>query len=156
MESRRGEIEKENLDGVILAAAGLNRLDLGDEINYYFSPEDMVPAVGQGALGIETRAGDTEVKEMISKLSDHDTTLCVNAEREFMRILNGGCHVPIGSIATIDNRTMKITAMVASCDGKTVIKATKEGSPEDYLSLARSVSEEIIAMGGKEILDELK
>lgn len=154
--TRMSKIETENLDGVILAAAGLDRLDLGNEINYYFNEDDMVPAVGQGALGIEIREGDKEVLEVIGKLAEENTTLCVEAEREFMRMLNGGCHVPIGAIATIDKDELKITAMVATCDGSKVIKASEAGPKENYLELARTVSMAIIDQGGKEILENIE
>lgn len=154
--TRIKKIEEENLDGVILAAAGLNRLGLNEEINYYFETEDMTPAVGQGALGIEIKEGNLEVKEMIEQIADMETTYCVEAEREFMRMLNGGCHVPIGSIATIEDGKMTMTAMVASCDGKRVIKSTEIGDAKDYINIAKKVSHEIISKGGKEILEELK
>ncbi len=156
VETRINKIKEMDLDGVILAAAGLIRLGLEDRISESFSPYDIVPAVGQGALGIETREDDSLIKEMVSKINDDSTSLAVKGERRFMTILNGGCHVPVGGFAYIEDEKLKMVGMVSSIDGQRIIKAYGEDEVQNYGKLGSKIAEEVLSRGGREILQELE
>lgn len=156
VQTRIRKIEELDLDGIILAAAGLIRSGLDDNISESFSINDIVPAVGQGALGIETRKGDNLIKEIVSKINDNPTSLAVKAERIFMKILNGGCHVPLGSFAYIEGDMMKMVGMVASVDGQRVIKVFGEDRAKNYEKLGQRIAEEVLSKGAREILNPLE
>lgn len=156
VETRINKIKEMDLDGVILAAAGLIRLGLEDRISESFSPYDIVPAVGQGALGIETREDDSLIKEMVSKINDDSTSLAVKGERRFMTILNGGCHVPVGGFAYIEDDKLKMVGMVSSIDGQRIIKAHGEDEVQNYGELGSKIAEEVLSRGGREILQALE
>ncbi len=156
VQTRIKKIEELDLDGIILAAAGLHRLDLEEQISYYFNVMDIVPAVGQGALGIETREDDSFVKEMVSKINDEITSLTIKAERMFMKILNGGCHVPIGAFAFIEGEELKMIGTVASIDGQNQIKVSGEEKISNYEELGKMIAEEILNRGGRDILNAIE
>ncbi|WP_432665690.1 hydroxymethylbilane synthase [Wukongibacter baidiensis] len=156
VQTRIRKIEELDLDGVILAAAGLSRLGLEDQISYYFNIMDVIPAVGQGALGIETREDDDFVKEMTSKINDETTSLAIKAERMFMKILNGGCHVPIGAFAFIEEEKLKMVGTVASIDGEKQIKVSGEEKISGYEELGKMIAEEVLDRGGRDILNAIE
>ncbi|MCT4562997.1 MAG: hydroxymethylbilane synthase [Maledivibacter sp.] len=156
VQTRINKIDEMNLDGVILAAAGLNRLGLEDSISGAFDTHEIVPAVGQGALGIETRKNDFFIKDVVSKINHKHTAITINAERTFMRILNGGCHVPIGAYAFIEGEKLKMIGLVAEIDGSKVIKVSGEDEIENYMALGEKIAKEVLAKGGKEILNSLE
>lgn len=141
VQTRIDKIEREKLDGIILAAAGLKRLDMECIITNYFSPEDFIPAVGQGALGIEVLKG-SEHSELFKELDSLDVRHCVEAERSFMRRLNGGCHIMIGCYAKLEGDLMNITGIFEI--GDRVIKKDISGNREDYLKLGNELAERIL------------
>ena len=118
VQTRLGKIETEGLDGVVLAQAGLKRLSLDDRITQVFTADEMIPAVGQGALAIECRSDDTEMLEILSKIDDEPTRLAVEGERSFLNQLNGGCQVPMGVYGTVEKGQLNLKALIASLDGK--------------------------------------
>lgn len=140
-------------DAIILAAAGLKRMQFSDQIKQYIEPDFMIPAVGQGAIGIECRSDDDVVKDLISALHDCETAYCVRAERAVTHRLASGCHVPLGAYATLDNE-LELTAMVASPDGQTLIKATHKGDKQDAESIGTIVAEKLIEQGAEELLHD--
>lgn len=156
VQTRIRKIDELDLDGVILAAAGLNRLGFDNKISEFFNAKDMVPAVGQGALGIETRKDDEFIKEIVSKINDNLTSIAIKAERVFMKILNGGCHVPIGAFAYVEEEKLKMVGVVASIDGESVIKIFDEDEILGYEQLGKRVAEKVLAKGGKDILNAVE
>lgn len=144
------------LDGVILAAAGLGRLGLEQHVSCYFPADVLVPAVGQGALAIETRADDRRVLDAVAPLEDPNTRACTNAEREFLAQMGGGCQVPMGAYADIDNGTARFTALVASPSRGEVIRHTAEGHPAQFQQLVRQTTEYLLAHGADRIIKELE
>ncbi|MCG8483397.1 MAG: hydroxymethylbilane synthase [Clostridia bacterium] len=156
VQTRINKIEEMNIDGVILAAAGLIRLGLQNQISEYFDEINFVPSVAQGALGIENRKNDLFIKEILSKINDEDSERIVKAERSFMKRLDGGCHVPMGAYAWIEEDTMKLVGVVSTVDGKSVVKITKEANINDYENLGKRAAEEILDMAGQDILNTLK
>lgn len=156
VQTRINKIQELDLDGVILAAAGLLRLGLDDEISQFFDAGDIVPAVGQGALGIETRKDDVFIKEVVSKINDSLTETAIMAERTFMKILNGGCHVPVGAFAYVESEKLKMIGLVASLDGQNVIKVSNEDKTENYAELGKRIANEVLSRGGRDILNAIE
>jgi len=141
-------------EGIVLAEAGLKRL--GIEIKYRrFSLEEMIPAVGQGALGIELRKEDEEVKEILKVLHSEKTALAVRAERAFLRTLEGGCQVPLGAYAFFQNGDLVITGFISDLEGERFYKHSVKGASLEAEKLGVNLAQELLKRGGKEILEEL-
>ena len=155
LDTRLRKLDEGLYDAIILAAAGLNRLGLSERTTSCFTPDMMLPAVGQGAVGIELRREDKELLKCLSCLDDRDTTIAVTAERGFLKRLEGGCQVPIGAFAEIGNNQVTLTGLVAEVDGGKVIKKSISGSPTDAESLGINLAEEILELGGGKILAEV-
>lgn len=158
IDSRIRKIETEGFDAVVLAAAGLTRMGWEGRISALIPEDVCIPAVGQGALGIECRENDAEVRELLQLLNDKDTELAVRSERSFLGTLQGGCQVPIGAYATIVSQSeegalLELTGMVGSPDGETLLKERKQG--RDPESLGKAVAEALIASGADRILAEI-
>ncbi|WP_188453495.1 hydroxymethylbilane synthase [Virgibacillus oceani] len=155
IETRLRKLEEEDYDAIILAVAGLKRMGWSEDIvTEYLDPEICVPAVGQGALAIECRKDDKEVLELLEKLNDEYTTKTVTAERTFLHLLEGGCQIPIAGYAYLENEEIILTALVATSDGKTVLKEVVRGT--DPAAVGREASKRLIKRGAKDIVDEVK
>ncbi|MBC2580766.1 hydroxymethylbilane synthase [Clostridium sp. DJ247] len=141
VQTRIDKIEKEKLDGIILAAAGLKRLDMESIITDYFSVDGIIPAVGQGALGIEIKKGNQHA-EIIKSLDLLEARICVEAERSFMRALGGDCHATIGAYAEIEGSLMNIMGIFQI--GNKLVKKDLSGSRENYIELGRNLAKKIL------------
>ena len=144
-----------NYDGLVMAAAGVKRLGLEKHITEFFDLDTMLTAPGQGAIAIEIRDSDDELKKLLSKLNHDETNMCVSAERSFLKTLGGGCHVPFAAFASIKNEKMKINAFVGSLDGELTIKDCISGNKENYLRLGEEIAQRILVSGGEEIINDL-
>ncbi len=153
--TRLAKLDAGEYDGIILAVAGLQRLDMSDRIHQVIPAEISLHAVGQGALGIECREGDTEILEVIKALEDPESRDRALAERSLLRQLEGGCQVPIGVNTSIEGNTLTLTAMVASLDGKKLVKDTISGQPSDAEKLGIDLAERLREMGAGEILAKI-
>ncbi|KST64901.1 MULTISPECIES: hydroxymethylbilane synthase [Mastigocoleus] len=155
LNTRLAKLDAGEYDALILAAAGLQRLGMGDRIHQILPKEVSLHAVGQGALGIECRAGDQEVISLL-KAIEHNTTRdrCL-AERAFLRDLEGGCQVPIGVNSELDGDRLTLTGIVASVDGKKIVKDIVTGSTEDPESIGTELAEKLRQQGAQEILNEI-
>ncbi|MBJ8190875.1 hydroxymethylbilane synthase, partial [Bacillus cereus] len=136
IDSRLKKLETEGFDAIILAAAGLHRMGWKERITSYIPEEDCLPAVGQGALGIECRASDEELLALLHLYNDRDTSATVAAERTFLGVLNGGCQVPIGAHAVWAGQEISLTGMVGSPDGEFILKETLQGNDPQKLGEA--------------------
>ncbi|CAN5392279.1 hydroxymethylbilane synthase [soil metagenome] len=154
--TRLNKYLESELDGMILAYAGLQRLNLRGEFSHLISTEMMLPAVGQGAVAVEVRNDDKVVLEMASKLNHSETSLCVAAERAFLKRLEGGCQVPIGALATIDGDSIKLDGMVSSLDGSVMYRDTKTGGIADSQRLGIGLAESLIGRGAEQLLAEAR
>jgi hydroxymethylbilane synthase len=152
LDTRLRKLESEGLDAIVVAAAGLKRMDMSQVVTEYLPCETMLPAVGQGALGIETRTSDTATNHMVEKLAHLPTMTAVSAERAFLRRLEGGCQVPVGAHATLNGKELVLTGMVAELDGRRVIRKKCTGEARDAQLIGRRLAEEILEGGGAEIL----
>lgn len=133
VETRLEKLKNEDLDGIVLAAAGIKRLGLEEFITGYFELEEMIPACGQGAIAVEALKG-SEIAGMIKGLDDEEIRICTEAERNVMRILNGGCHTPVAAHARIEGEWIKIWGV--NQVGDTLVKLQVKGKKEDYLNLS--------------------
>jgi hydroxymethylbilane synthase len=155
LDTRLRKLDEGQYEAIILAAAGLNRLGMSERASGYFDPKDMLPAVGQGALGIELRKDDDELLAGLGFLNDQTTTLAVQAERAFLFRLEGGCQVPIGAFAEVEGETIQMTGLIASEDGKDILKRSRTGSTSDPQTLGVGLADELLDLGGREILAEV-
>jgi len=155
LDTRLKKLEKMNLDGIVLAMAGVKRLGFESRITEIIPVETSLPAIGQGALGIETRKGDKEVEERIHFLNDPPSAIAVSAERAFLKKLEGGCQVPIAAFARIIDSTIHIDGLVGTIDGKRLIKHHLEGTIDQGVLLGTELAEILLGKGAKEILEEV-
>ena len=153
--TRLKKLEEENFDAIILAVAGLKRLGFHDRITEVLPREICLPAVGQGALAIEARADDEATLSLIAFLDDAATRAAARAERAFLARVEGGCQVPVGVYAEAADEALEMEAVIASIDGERLYRKKKAGSALDAPAIGRALAEELLAMGGKEILQEL-
>ena len=143
-------------DATFLACAGLNRLGMSDRVTAAVDTSDMLPAVAQGAVGIEVRDDDEAIHELLAPLNDETTALCVTAERAFLRTLEGSCRTPIGGLAELDGGTLTIRGEVLSPDGKECYRGSLAGTPAKAIALGETLAAELLDQAGPGFLDRLK
>lgn len=154
--TRLQKLDGSDWDGMVLARAGLMRLNLTDHITEIIPIDVLLPAVGQGALAIEVRADDHEVMKLVKAVNDEATELATSAERTLLKHLEGGCQVPIGAYARIENGELKMDALIGSIDGKTLIRSTIHGDPTRATDIATTLAEILLQGGGEKILREIR
>ncbi len=155
LDTRLRKVREGEFDAVVVAAAGLTRMGWLDQATEYLPPEISLPAIGQGALGLEGRVDDSFVRDLVQSLDHEPTRTAVTAERALLDRLQGGCQVPIGAHATIDGGTLVPDALVASVDGRKVIRDRVQGPASDAQELGRTLAEQLLARGGDAILREI-
>ncbi|MEK6592084.1 MAG: hydroxymethylbilane synthase [Pseudomonadota bacterium] len=156
VQTRLGKLDAGQYDAIILAAAGLKRLGLEARICALLTPEESMPAVGQGALGIECRAGREDLLRLLAPLNHEATALCVSAERALSRALAGSCNVPLGGFAEISGERMRLRGFVGSPDGKRQVSAVLEGLAATAEALGLALADKLRAEGAAEILAALE
>jgi len=156
LDTRLRKLDSGEFDGVVLAYAGLYRMGWTDRITEKIPPRICLPAVGQGALAIETRDDDADVIEILKALDHAESHAAVLAERSFMRALGGGCQVPIGALASIETGKLKLAGVVASLDGSRLVRAEIPGDPEKPEELGKELARILRAAGADKILRELR
>jgi len=155
LDTRLKKLETENLDAIILAAAGVKRLGLENRITEYLDENVMLPAVGQGALCIEIRQNDPEIEPIIAALNHQETWTVVMGERAFLNRLEGGCQVPIGALAKVKVNGLYLDAMVGSLDGSITYRKKVRGSKFNPEKLGKSLARNLKKVGAKIILDDI-
>ena len=153
--TRLRKLDEGEYDAIVLAVAGLKRLGFADRIRQVLPQTMVLPAVGQGALAVETRADDAEMRAMLAFLRDDDTVCCAEAERSFLARVEGGCQVPVGVYATAAADGLKVEAVIASLDGRRSYRGEMKGARKDAAALGTALAEKLLAEGGAEILQEL-
>lgn len=156
LDTRMRKAEAGEVDVVILAAAGITRMGWADRITHYVPTNEMVSAVGQGAIGVEIRADDELMQRICGQLADPDTMRCVSAERVVMRLLEGGCQVPIGAYARLAEDRLAMDAIVGSVDGKTILRQHLEGDPSAPEALGSAMVERLLELGAADVLAEIR
>lgn len=154
--TRLRKFDENYCDAMVLAAAGLLRLGLKERITQFLPLEVCTPAVGQGALAVECRAGDEDIVKLLAEVNDKKVNAEISCERSFLDRLGGGCSVPIGALARLEGQHLLVTGCVAELDGKKVIRKTIEGSPADAAGLGLTLAETMLSEGAEEILAHLK
>ncbi len=152
--TRLDKLDAGDYDAIILACAGLIRLGFEDRIQQQFSPNQCLPAVGQGAVGIEIRTGDTRILELIAPLIDADTTACVRAERALNATLEGNCSAPIAGFATLENQQLTLTALVGNVKNGVILKHQIRGDKTQANTLGVALGEKLLALGARGILSD--
>ena len=155
LDTRLKKLREGQFDAIVLAAAGLRRLAWAHEITEYLAPQISLPAIGQGALGIEGRQDDLFIHSLLSGLDHAPTKTAVLAERALLLRLQGGCQVPIAAHATLIETGMRLDGLVASVDGKELIRDTVEGAIEDPESIGIQLADRLLARGGDRILQAI-
>ena len=155
LDTRLRKLKTGQFDAIVLAAAGLRRLAWAQEITEYLDPAISLPAIGQGALGIEGRSHDQFLRSILNRLNDQATHTTVMAERAFLHRLEGGCQVPIAAYATLFGGQLLLDGLVATVDGKTIIRDSVEGKSQEAHALGVQLAERLLARGGDKILREI-
>lgn len=152
--TRLRKLDEGQYDAVILAAAGLKRLGLQDRITHLLDIDHSLPAVGQGAIGIETRSDDTVMRGRLVPLADADTQSCVLAERSMNQVLGGDCRLPVAAVAEWRGTRIHLRGLVATPDGRRILRAEAEG--RDPAALGRTVAEALVAQGAAQIIQDIR
>lgn len=154
--TRIKKFEESNLDAMILAFAGVHRLNLDSYIKQIIPFEIMIPAVSQGAMAIEIRSDDAGIRELLQKLNDENTSFCVAAERSFLRTLEGGCQVPIGANAILKNDKIYLEGTVGNLDGSVNLRDQISGDKNDAVELGRKLAQKLIVRGANRLLEQTR
>ena len=155
VETRIRKLDEDKLDAVILAAAGLKRLGFTEKVAEYLDVELSIPAIGQGALGIECRLDNSEIKETIAFFNHHWTSAAVRAERALLKRCEGGCQVPIAAHGTVDGDQLRLVGFIAAVDGSTSVRGEVSGGITDAELLGIRLAERLLDQGGRQILEEV-
>ena len=153
--TRLSKLDNGDYDAIILASAGLIRLGLADRIASFIDVEQSLPAAGQGAVGIECRTDDMQVQALLAPLADAETTYCVRAERAMNNHLQGGCQVPIGGYAVLQQGQLYLRALVGDIDGSRIIRAEGKNAVENAEVLGVQIAEQLLAQGADKILQTI-
>lgn len=152
LNTRMAKLERNNLDAIILAAAGVERLGWGDRITERLSIDVCLPAVGQGSIGIEIREGDQDVSAVVQKINHAPTWAAITAERALLKKLEGGCQIPIGALGTVDGDQLTLKGVVAGLDGQELIRDQISGPVAEAAALGVNLALRLLEMGADKIL----
>ena len=155
VDTRLRKLDSGELQAIVLAAAGLQRLGLSDRITALLSPDSVLPAIGQGVLGLEVREDDQKVQNLISFLNDLETELAARAERAFLKELEGGCQVPLAGYARVEKGRLVLDGMVAELDGSVILKRKLSGEKDKPEDLGLALARHLIAAGADRILEKI-
>ena len=156
LQTRMRKMQEENFDGIILAAAGVERLNWHDKITEELSYDICLPAVSQGVIGVETRVDDSEIIALVQLVHDVQTASCVTAERALLKSLEGGCQIPIGAYAQLKDDMVVLQGLVGSLDGKTIIRDEISGPAAQSEQLGQQLAQRLSEQGGQAILEEIR
>ena len=155
VDTRLRKLAEENLDAIILAVAGLKRLGLEHLITSYLPAPQMLPAIGQGALGLELRRQDTCSQELVACLDDPASRVAVRAERAFLARLEGGCQVPVAGLGLLAEGRLNLEGLISDPEGRVLLRDRLTGNPEDAEDLGTSLADTLLQRGGREILSQI-
>ena len=152
VDTRVRKAQRGDYDGIVIAAAGVERLDLGNAITEYLPLDVMLPAPGQGALAVQCRASDAATRELLAALDDRDVRAATDAERAFLAALGGGCSAPVAALAHVAALQLELTGMIAATDGTKVVRVTGTSVVSEAKQLARRLAEQAIRRGARDLL----
>ena len=154
VETRLRKLEAGEADATLLAFAGLSRLGLGDRATALIEPDDLLPAAGQGAIGIEVRAGDEAVADLVAPLNDTDTEIRITAERAMLAALDGSCHTPIGALAELEGGRLRLRGLILTPDGSQWHETARDGLPGEAEAMGRDAGGELRARAGPHFFED--
>jgi len=152
IETRLRKLSTGGFDAIVLSAAGLLRLGFGKKITEYLSTTLMLPSGGQGAIGLEVREGDEESRKLVEFMTDLETSACVQAERAFLKAVEADCQAPVAAYAEVNGQNLKLTALVASKDGRELLRDRLEGNVRDAVLIGTQLAKNLFGLGAREIL----
>lgn len=155
LDTRLRKLDTADIHAIIVAAAGLKRLGFGDKITQYFTADIMLPAIGQGALGLELRRDDKKTRDMLAFLDYYPTRAAVEAERSFLVELRAGCELPVAALAQFDDESIHLDALVANLDGTRIFRDAIEGPADKAGELGTTLARTLLDAGAQQILDEI-
>ena len=150
IDTRIKKLDKEKLDGIILAAAGVKSLNLNNKISISFATEEVLPAVGQGIIAVQCKKNDEKVKSFLKNINDVETELCAKAERKMLQVIGGDCETAIGGLAVIDNKNLKLKAQLFSDSGSESFEHELTGKDIDAINIGKAMGEKLLSLAGKE------
>lgn len=153
VDTRLRKLHEGQYDAIVLAAAGLRRLGLAEHVTEWLSPEQMLPAVAQGALGIEARAGDATTQALLDALDDRTTRLAVMTERAFLARIGGGCQVPVAALAHLDGDTLHLSGLIGARDGR-LVRGYRSALATNPTALGAALADELLENGGRTLLEQ--
>lgn len=156
LQTRMRKMKEEQFDGIILAAAGVERLGWQDKITEELSYDVCLPAVSQGVIGVETRSDDAEIIALVQLVNDVETQWCVEAERALLQALEGGCQIPIAAYGKLEGTQLILDGLVGSLDGQLIVRDRISGSADERQQLGQQLAQRLAAQGGQAILDEIR
>lgn len=156
IQTRLKKLDESDADGLIVAHAAIHRLDITDRRAFRFDPQSFIPACAQGALAIQTRQDDSDTIQIVKVLDDAPTRTTVTAERTLLAVLEGGCQIPIGAFARIENNQLHLKAMIAALDGKEIIIRNATGDPGQPEVLGRQLAQQLLDAGAAKILKQIR
>ncbi len=156
VETRLAKVARGEVDAAIVASAGLYRLGLGERISAVLPPEEFLPAPAQGALAVQIRAGDTDLAELVARLDDRDARITAETERHILASMHGGCSIPLGIYSRIDGGNIIIDALISDVEGIKHVKRTVTAPIHQAGICAEQLAEDLLAAGGREILDQIR
>lgn len=154
--TRLRKLGEEGLDATVLAFAGVDRLGWRERITQLIPLEICLPAVGQGSVGVEVRAGDKEILELVRHVEDYESRCAISAERALLKKLEGGCQIPVGALGTVKEGRLTLRGVVATLDGEWIIHSTLEGDPREAEETGIRLAEQLVRMGAGEILSQIR
>jgi len=150
IDTRIKKLDKEKLDGIILAAAGVKSLNLNNKISISFEIEEVLPAAGQGIIAVQCKKNDEKVKSFLKNINDVETELCAKAERKMLQVIGGDCETAIGGLAVIDNKNLKLKAQLFSDSGSESFEHELTGKDIDAINIGKAMGEKLLSLAGKE------
>ena len=156
VETRLRKVAEGVVDAAVVACAGVNRLGLSDKISAVLPPAEFLPAPAQGALAVQIRADDSELTELVSKLDDRDARITAEAERHILASMHSGCSIPLGVYSRIESETITVDALICDLQGRRYVKRSATAPVNQSQTIAESLAKELLASGGKEILDQIR
>ena len=150
IDTRIKKLDKEELDGIILAAAGVKSLNLNNKISISFEIEEVLPAAGQGVIAVQCKKNDEKVKSFLKNINDVETELCAKAERKMLQVIGGDCETAIGGLAVIDNKNLKLKAQLFSDSGSESFEHELTGKDIDAINIGKAMGEKLLSLAGKE------
>ena len=154
VDTRLRKLDDGEYDAIVLAAAGLTRLGWQDRITARFSPDELLPAVGQGALGLETRTDDGQTNAIVGQLNHAESFASAMAERHMLRALFAGCLAPVGAVTEVAEETLTLIGVVLGTDGQTRIEASASSSLDEYAALGQNVAKKLVDNGADKLLND--